>query len=175
MAEVQEEWRSIPNHPDYEASSKGRVRCVNRRRYLRPGDIVAQNTGKSGYAMANLDGRARLVHRLVCAAFNGPPPTEKHEAAHNNGQRGDNRPDNLRWATRRENMADIKLHGTGNPPRGEKQGRSKLATADVYEIRRLRQIGIKQQEIAKTFGVARSTINAVVNGYNWIHLEAANG
>ena len=53
----------------------------------------------------------RLVSRVVCEELNGPPPTSKHEAAHNtpNGCVGGLcvNGDHLRWATRKENAADI--------------------------------------------------------------------
>lgn len=165
-----EEWRAIPGHEDYEASSKGRIRCARRRRYLKPGDVIAQQVMKSGYLLVSIDGSARLAHRMICAAFHGAAPVGRNEVAHGNGKRDDNRADNLRWATRRENAADIKIHGTENPPRGEMQGRSRLRASDIPNIRRLARSGLRYSDIAGKFGVAPTTISAVANGYTWRHV-----
>lgn len=43
------------------------------------------------------------VHRIVCTAYNGEPPTPQHVVDHINTNRQDNRPDNLRWVTKLEN------------------------------------------------------------------------
>ena len=43
------------------------------------------------------------IHRIVCTAFHGEPPTPQHVVDHINTNRQDNRPDNLRWVTKLEN------------------------------------------------------------------------
>ena len=47
------------------------------------------------------------VHRLVCEAFNGPPPFEGAVVRHLNGIKTDNRATNLAWGTKAENTADM--------------------------------------------------------------------
>jgi hypothetical protein len=54
----------------------------------------------------------RDVHRLMCEAFHGPPPSDDAVVRHLNGIRTDNRPENLRWGTPAENTADMLRHGT---------------------------------------------------------------
>jgi hypothetical protein len=44
------------------------------------------------------------VHRIVCSAFHGEPPTESHVVDHIDTNRANNRPENLRWVTRLENV-----------------------------------------------------------------------
>lgn len=44
------------------------------------------------------------VHRIVCSAFHGQPPTDSHVVDHIDTNRANNRPDNLRWVTRLENV-----------------------------------------------------------------------
>jgi hypothetical protein len=64
----------------------------------------------SGRPNVYAKGRTRIVARLVCEEVNGPPPTLKHDAAHNtpNGCVGGLcvNSDHLRWASRRENALD---------------------------------------------------------------------
>ncbi|WP_113911141.1 HNH endonuclease signature motif containing protein [Roseovarius dicentrarchi] len=43
------------------------------------------------------------IHRIVCSAFNGPPPSDQHVVDHIDTNRANNRPENLRWLTRLEN------------------------------------------------------------------------
>jgi hypothetical protein len=44
------------------------------------------------------------VHRLVCLAFNGPPPFEGALVLHIDENGLNNRPGNLMWGTQKENM-----------------------------------------------------------------------
>ena len=73
------------------------------------------NSG-SGYGQIQHDGKHHYVHRLVCEAVNGPPPTPRHEVAHScgNGDQGCCAKQHLRWATRAENIADRLLHTRGS-------------------------------------------------------------
>lgn len=44
------------------------------------------------------------VHRIVATAFHGEAPTKEHIVDHINTNKQDNRPDNLRWITKLENI-----------------------------------------------------------------------
>ena len=53
----------------------------------------------------------RMVHQVICHAFNGPRPTPGHEVCHVDGNRKNSAPGNLRWGTRKENAEDRARHG----------------------------------------------------------------
>lgn len=114
----------------------------------------------------------KTVHTLVLEAFDGPCPTGM-EGCHRNGIRTDCRRDNLRWGTRASNQADRVEHGTSN--RGERQGRSKLRETDIPEIFSVRREipGATMEEIGILFGVAKTTIQAVLERRNWWWVEVS--
>jgi hypothetical protein len=45
-----------------------------------------------------------VVHQIVASAFHGPRPSKDHVVDHIDTNRQNNRPDNLRWVTRLENI-----------------------------------------------------------------------
>lgn len=55
---------------------------------------------KSGY----LEIAAVRIHRIVATAFHGEPPTKEHVVDHIDTNKQNNRPENLRWVTRLENI-----------------------------------------------------------------------
>jgi hypothetical protein len=133
--------------------------------------LIWPYTRSSGRGMVLRDGRMQLVHRLVCEAVNGPPPTPKHEAAHNcgNGHEGCYNPHHLEWKTRVGNQKDRVVHGTSNRG-GERSGAAKLNEDQVREIKRRVQAE-KQCALAKEFGVHESTISGIYCGRYWAHVR----
>lgn len=55
---------------------------------------------KSGY----LEIASVRIHRIVATAFHGEPPSKEHVVDHIDTNKQNNRPDNLRWLTRLENI-----------------------------------------------------------------------
>ncbi len=123
-----------------------------------------------GYGRLRHDGKNVLVCRAVCEITYGPPPSPKHEAAHNcgNGHLGCFAPRHLRWATHLENMRDTVVHGTS--VRGEAKHGAILKEADVREIRRRRAIGEQFKSIAADLGVSVRTIHAIAYRKSWAWL-----
>lgn len=55
---------------------------------------------KTGY----LEIASARIHRIVATAFHGDPPTKEHVVDHIDTNKQNNRPENLRWVTRLENI-----------------------------------------------------------------------
>lgn len=50
------------------------------------------------------EGKNYKVHRMVCEAFHGPPPFDGAVVIHLDENGLNNRPENLKWGTQKENM-----------------------------------------------------------------------
>lgn len=119
-----------------------------------------------GYAFL----RQNSVSRLVCEHVNGPPPTDKHEAAHScgNGNRGCVGAAHLTWKTKSENQQDRFAHGTHSA--GERNWSCKLTEEQAYEIIAMRNSGMTCSQIAPLFGVSSGTVGGIHRGDSWRHL-----
>lgn len=104
-----EEWRPCPGYEDiYEVSSTGRVRRLAAARGGRIGYELKGMIDGRGYRTYTLRKsvtfRSEKAHRLVCAAFNNGRTLDRRFVNHKNGDRLDNRAENLEWVTNRENI-----------------------------------------------------------------------
>lgn len=111
---MSEHWKDVVGYEGYyQVSNKGRVRglkyvfwagCCFR---TLPERILKPNRNKSGYYYVvlhkNRKGRTWKIHRLVALAF-VPNPEKKPCIDHINTIRTDNRVENLRWVTYKENV-----------------------------------------------------------------------
>lgn len=105
-----ETWRDVPGTDGrYSVSDQGRV--WSRPRQGTAGGELRQQVRVDGYLQVNVGGRWVKTHRLVALTFHGAP--EPGEVVrHRNGDRSDNRAENLRWGTSSENTLDSVKHGT---------------------------------------------------------------
>jgi len=77
----------------------------------------------------------------------------------------DNRLDNLRWGTRKENVSDAIKHGTATI--GLKNGRAKLTTEMIKTIRQSGLINDSVDKLSNQFQVSVTTIRRVLNGLTY--------
>lgn len=117
-----------------------------------------------GYFKCKLDGKKRLVHRVVLQAFLGPCPLG-HEVNHVNGVKSDNRAENLEYVTRSANVAHA--YGIATTRRENRQ-LTKLAAKDV--LVRYSQ-GVTKSALAKEFGISRTSIQRLIRRETCFHAE----
>ncbi len=77
-----------------------RSRQGKRRRPLDEKWTFGRPCAHSGYMVIS----EHVVHRIIATAFHGPQPTKDHVVDHIDANRRNNRPENLRWVTRLENI-----------------------------------------------------------------------
>jgi DNA-binding XRE family transcriptional regulator len=162
MAEI---WKTIDGWSNYEVSDFGRVR--------RGGRLLGGHTSH-GYCRVYLcdGGRrrcTRFAHSLVAETFLGPCPPG-HQVNHINGNKADNRVGNLEYVTPAENTRHA-IKRLGKTRHGEKGSKAILTEAQVREIYRRVVARESQAVLAAEFGVQRVTINQIIKGRNWRHLN----
>jgi HNH endonuclease len=167
------EYRQIEDFPNYRIGNDGTPQGHRKPWHGKPGywKNLRPQRHTGGYLMVHFfrdqKRHPKYIHRLVLEAFVGPCPPGM-EACHRNGDRTDNRIENLRWDTRKNNHADKVIHGT--LLEGSKIGNSKLHETVIPAIRRLADMGIYQWQIAEAFGVEQTLVSMIVNGKIWDHV-----
>jgi hypothetical protein len=109
----------------------------------------------------------KRVNVFIIETFVGPAPPGM-ECRHENGDRTDNRLENLLWGTRTDNMLDAIGHGT--IARGSRHHSAKLDERDIPLIRAY-QPGVDSLSIlARIYGVSTSVISEIITGKAWKHV-----
>ena len=121
--------------------------------------------GVKGYPVVALRFRGETlrcsVHQLVAEAFIGPRPAGM-DTAHNDGNVENNAVENIRYASRRDNLADRVQHGTAQI--GERNPAAVLSDYEAQQIRDRRRSGEKLKVLATAYGVSESAICQIANG-----------
>ena len=163
--------RPIPGVPWYTATHDGRIHSLRRtvRKHQVGGSELKPYDNGSALQVFGGNRTSRSVTNVgacVLAAFVGPKPSAAHEVCHNNGDYRDNRISNLRWGTRAENAADMRIHGT--VMNGERNPMARLTEERVRAMRRRRaETGKSYKKLAAEFGVAPMTACRACNGTSW--------
>lgn len=121
---AREIWKPVPSEPGVLASSWGRILRPPRHavmprgnyRLYTPRPCVGQISSAKKEAAHRLriimihdpskasGQRPRKVHQLVCEAFHGSRPSPNAVVIHTDEDSLNNRPENLRWGTQKENL-----------------------------------------------------------------------
>lgn len=158
-----ERWLPVVGYKGrYEVSNMGRVRSLLGKSI--PVRVLKHTNRPGYYPVVNLmsfshRARSQLVHRLVLTAFVGSAPRGM-ECSHKNGNRRDCRLSNIEWATRKDNQAMKRLHGTNG---------KKLTEQRVFLIRELAKEGCLPRNIAPLFCITEGTVRAVINNKIWAY------
>lgn len=171
-----ETWKAIPDFPGYGVSDHGNVRSY----YSRKGATEWRITNKArrvltpginpqGYRFVNLaDGsgtqRTLKIARLVLRAFIGHRPDDENiDICHNDGNRQNDRLDNLRYDTRKGNQADRIGHGTVSLSR-------RFSETEVITMRTLRAAGMKLKDLGIQYNCRPNRIANACTGRTYIHI-----
>jgi hypothetical protein len=154
---------------------------VTLRERLAHGSIPEPNSGcllwlegvnDHGYGRLRWDGRAQLAHRLSWAAEHGP--AGRLHVLHKCDNPGCINPKHLRLGTQADNNADMRSKGRssdGRPrpsARGESNGHAKHSEEIMLAVK---DAGGTYKEIARRYGVSKTSVGYVKRGIQWSHLS----
>ena len=119
--------------------------------------------------LSKLDGKKRTfrVHRLVMMAFNPVENMDELEVNHLDGNKKNNKLENLEWCTASENQKHAFKTGLQKARKGESSNFAKLTQEDVKQVFELRKQGLLQREIAEIVGCTSSNISAILREKSW--------
>ena len=155
-----EEWRDVTG-TCYQVSNYGNVRSTTHTTTQRakngstanhtyPGKMLTPVRQNSGYLTVNIGGRITPVHRLVATAFldnsDGLPFVN-----HIDGDKGNNRVENLEWCTAAQNMRHAVTHGLVDfwSEKHIESARRNIRAATEVIKRRVRQYATSGEMIAE--------------------------
>lgn len=154
----------LPMYIGIEVSSVGRIRkAANKRRRERIlTDFPKDRDGYCRCSVQRLDGTwtSQPVHRLVATAFI-PNPENKSSVNHKDGNRQNNRVENLEWVTAKENVYHSFIEGKRKFVKDVPK-KTVLTDFQVNEIDKLRTLYTVNQ-IAKLFNIEYQTLKNIIH------------
>ena len=152
-------WKPSTRFSDYEISNKGRVRRISTGNILTPWSMKGKATVR--YPMVKIKQVNRYVHRLVAETFI-PNPDNLPQVNHINGDKSDNRVENLEWVDASYNQIHAIKEGLHKKIAGCCHGRRAVIVYDVINnsIHRCDSV----QEAGRFTGVDPRVISRVASG-----------
>lgn len=163
-------FRTIAEWPDYEVSSLGDVRRIDER-WLRGNNRSACiRPNHKGYLRAHLTNRnllgrkqkAVFVHRLVAEAFI-PNPLNLPQINHIDGNKLNNRADNLQWVTNTQNSRLAVKAGVYDKNAERARKISEDAVFDIID--KLREGEVTRKSLADKYGVTPQYVGQLWTWY----------
>ena len=160
-------WLNIPNYDGFMASNLGRIKTIERdiicgeKICRRKERILKPHKSKVGYLTVAPFQKTTHVHYLVTLTFLGVRKY-KYVVDHINGDYCDNRIENLRYVTQKENVQNaLRLNKIKI---GENCSWSKLTKDLVIKIR---LDNSRQCELAKKYSISRQSVSDIKNYKTW--------
>lgn len=170
-------WKDIAGFPNYQASSFGNIRSNITGTRMK---FCKNHPDHRGYYQVSLTMSpaqriTRKVHTLVCIAFHGQKPTDAHTVNHKDGNKLNNTPENLEWATRQKQSQHFydELNGKAKRPRGHGvHWRASYTDDEIRLIRSLHKSGLGYHKIRDRLGNKTSwvAIQMIITGKTYAHV-----
>jgi len=171
-----EMWKSVKNYEMlYEVSNMGNVRSLPKEWKAGWNGVIRKHAGfllkpgksRDGYLTVSLSKNGKTkhcsVHRIVLQAFVGESVLDCN---HKDGNKENNRLDNLEYCTTRENIKHAYRTGLKSN-KGERGPGAKLNNDIIKNIRE-NIYGLTKAELAACYGVSISNIKMIINRKTWV-------
>ena len=159
-----ESWKKINDYEQYQISNLGNVKTIANEATRKERLLKPLNHPK-GYFRVGLwlEGKVKFhfIHRLVAIHFIDNPEN-KQTINHIDGDKSNNKSDNLEWNTYRENMNHSIINKLSSC--GERNGRAKLTQLQAEEIK---QSSLSQRKLASLYNVSQTSIGKIKQGKGW--------
>lgn len=129
--------------------------------------LWTEEVSHKGYGVIYAEGKAKSAHRFSWTLHFGPIP-DGLLVCHRCDVRSCVNPSHLWLGTDADNNADMIRKGRENYVRGERAGGSKLTEEQVAQIRK---DGRRRVDVARDFGVCKSTITFIRQRETWKHVQ----
>lgn len=164
MSEV---WKDIPGYEKiYQVSNLGRVKSLNYRRTKKE-KLLQFAEYRNNYFFVDLSKngvtKQIMVHRLVAQAF-VPNPKNKTQVNHIDGDKHNNRVENLEWTTARENMNHSR-YVLGNC--AENALKKKIKCVETGQIFESAHEASRVMKIGRANICKAARIGKIAGGYHW--------
>ena len=156
-----EQWREWPQDPRIMVSNKGNVVSYKRGA---PYPLKVFHNNRGYQQVGAVSGSSQLVHRLVADTWI-PNPNHHKELNHINGNKDDNRVENLEWVTRSENLRHAYRTGLNKNVTPVRIVETGEVFESIHEF--ARRIGGDQGTISACLAGRRSTHH----GYHFEYVE----
>lgn len=166
-----ESWKAIPEwEGQYEASTFGNIRSLDRISPYSDGRIghlkgvpLKQTESSPGYYRVSIGRTKCLVHRIIATTFITKPTEYRMTVNHKNGNKLDNRLENLEWATFEENNSHARETGLCNQ-HAENCNLTKYGTQTIEALRRVHaKYKPTYDELSKLFEMSKIHAWEIVN------------
>lgn len=172
---MKKEWKPLLNYENsYEISNFGEISGIDRisgkRRGTIKGKLLKQNTNHKGYLEVRLyknnKSVSKTAHRLVALNFI-PNPLNLPQINHIDGNKANNKAENLEWANNSQNQLHAYKTGLQPSRAGENNSNASITDVEVTNYKLLYNSGMSVVEISKNTDIPLSKIRHIIYGTSW--------
>lgn len=177
VAVVTSNWRNIKGYEGlYQVSDCGEIKSLDRKSKRKDsgfniykGKVLKQDKNNRGYNLITLNkngvSKKILVHRIVAINFIENNENKKF-VNHIDGDKRNNKVENLEWATFEENIKHAWETEIYKPIKSDSVHTAKLNSEKVKNIRKNTE-NKSVKELAEEYGVTSTTVSNVLNFKSW--------